>query len=94
MKLEPREIIKTCSKHYNTWKEEALKADSKEKAKKYLEKAFFWLELQSNLLILWTIKASFGNDPEVKRKIELAQANINKKIAEYTSQLLKDLSQL
>ena len=91
MKMQPREIIKTCSTHYQTWKNEALNAENPEEMKKYLDKAFFWLELQNNLLMLWTIQNTMGNNPSVKEKIEKAQMNINKKIAEYTSQILKDL---
>ncbi|MFH8080742.1 MAG: hypothetical protein QXO84_02575 [Candidatus Aenigmatarchaeota archaeon] len=91
MKLEPREIIETCSQHYFTWKEEALLAKDPEKAKRYMEKAFFWIELQSNLLILWTIEKTMGNDPFVKKKIEEAQININKKIVDYASSILNDI---
>ena len=91
MRMEPREIIKTCSTHYETWKNEALKAESSEEIKKFLNKAFFWLELQNNLLMLWTIEKTMGNDPKVKEKIEKAQLNVNKKITDYASEVLKDL---
>jgi hypothetical protein len=91
MKMQPREIIKTCSTHYQTWKNEALRAQTREEMKKFLDKAFFWLELQSNLLILWTIETTMGNDPKIKEKIEKAQLNINKKITNYASEVLKDL---
>ncbi len=91
MKMQPREIIKTCSTHYQTWKNEALRAESKEEMEKFLKKAFFWLELQNNLLILWTIKQTMGNNPAVKEKIKKAEMNVNKKITEYASQILKDL---
>jgi len=93
MKLEPREIIDTCSQHYFTWKEEALSAKDPSKAKKYMEKAFFWLELQNNLLMLWTIDKTMGNDPIVKEKIEQAQININKKIVDYASSILNELEE-
>lgn len=91
MKMQPREIIKTCSKHYQTWKDEALNAETPEEMKRFLKKAFFWLELQNNLLILWTIKQTMGNDPRVKEKVENAELHINKKIAEYASEVLKEL---
>lgn len=91
MKLEPREIIETCSYHYLTWKNEALNSKDPVKAKKYMEKAFFWLELQTNLLILWTIERTMGNDPFVKQKIEEAQVNINKKIVDYASSIIEDV---
>jgi len=91
MKMQPKEIIKTCSTHYQTWKNEALNAENQEEMKKFLDKAFFWLELQNNLLMLWTIQNTMGTNPNVKEKIDKAQMNINKKIVDYTSQILKDL---
>jgi hypothetical protein len=91
MKMEPRDIIKTCSAHYYTWKEEAFRAQTREEMKKFLDKAFFWLELQNNLLILWTIKRTLGDDPNIIKKVEKAEMNINKKITDYASQVLKDL---
>jgi len=92
MKMQPKEIIKTCSTHYQTWKNEALRAQTREEMKRFLDKAFFWLELQNNLLMLWTIENTMGNDPDIKRKIEQAQMNVNKKITQYASEVLKDLS--
>lgn len=92
MKMQPREIIKTCSTHYQTWKDEALRAQTREEMKRFLDKAFFWLELQNNLLMLWTIENTMGKDPNIKKKIEKAQMNVNKKITQYASEVLKDLS--
>ena len=93
MKLEPREIIKTCTPHYQTWKEEALKAKNPEEIKRFLEKAFFWSELQSNLMVLWTIEQTMGDDEGIREKVENAQLNINKKIMEYANSVLKDFDQ-
>jgi len=90
--MQPREIIKTCSTHYQTWKNEALRAQTIEEMKRFLDKAFFWLELQSNLLMLWTIENTMGNDPSIKKKIEKAQMNVNKKITQYASEVLNNLS--
>jgi hypothetical protein len=91
MKMQPREIIKTCTTHYESWRNEALRAQTREEMKKFMDKAFFWIELQSNLLILWTIDNTMGNDPSVKKKVEKAQMNVNKKITQYASEVLKDL---
>lgn len=91
MRLQPREIIDTCSEHYNNWKSEALKTNDPVKMKRLLEKAFFWLELQSNLLILWTVENTLGYDPSIKEKVDMARLNINKKIAEYASSVLEEL---
>ncbi len=93
MKLEPREIIKTCTPHYQTWKDEALKAKDSEKIKRYLEKAFFWSELQSNLLVLWTIEQTMGSDEEIRKKVEDAQLNLNRKIIDYANSVLEDFDE-
>jgi len=93
MKLEPREIIKTCTPHYQTWKQEALKAKDPEKIKRYLDKAFFWSELQSNLMVLWTIEQTMGNDEKIKEKVENAQLNINKKIMDYANSVIEDFDE-
>lgn len=91
MKMQPREIIKTCSTHYQNWKEEAFRAETPEDMKKFLEKTFFWLELQSNLLILWTVENTMNDDPVIKEKVEKAQINVNKKILEYASSVMEEL---
>ncbi len=91
MKLEPREIIQTCSSNYQTWKKETLLAKSPEETKKFLEKAFFWLELQSNLLVLWTVQNTMSDDLNVQEKVEKAQININKKIVDYASGVIEEL---
>jgi hypothetical protein len=91
MKMQPREIIKTCTTHYQTWKNEALKANNTEEMRKFMDKAFFWLELQNNLLILWTIETTMGNDPKVKEKLDKAELNVNRKITDYASQVLRDM---
>ena len=93
MKMQPREIVDTCSTHYQTWKNEALKANTRQEMDKFMRKAFFWLELQNNLLILWTVENTLGNDPKIKEKVEKAQLNLNKKIADYASEVLKDLKE-
>ena len=91
--MQPREIVDTCSTHYQTWKNEALKANTRQEMDKFMRKAFFWLELQNNLLILWTVENTLGNDPKIKEKVEKAQLNLNKKIADYASEVLKDLKE-
>jgi hypothetical protein len=41
--------------------------------------------------MVWTIENTMGNDPKIKEKIEKAQLNINKKITDYASEVLKDM---
>ena len=92
MKLEPREIIDICTPHYNEWKEKAYNAFTEQERKQALDRAFFWLELQNNLLILWTIENSNHSDPVIQKQVLRARENINKKIAQYASELLKDFN--
>lgn len=91
MNLKPDEIIDMCSKHYNEWKKEALNSRTKEEMMKYLNKSFFWLELQSNLLVLWTIRNTFKDDQKIQEKAELAESNINKKIMDYIETVVSDM---
>lgn len=89
MKFEPKDIIETCSKQYDNWRAEALSAKNPEDMKRFMDKAFFWMELQSNMLILWTVERTMGTDPAVMGRVEQAQKNINKKISTYASEILK-----
>ena len=92
MKMTPNEIVDMCSKHYNEWRDQALKAETKEEMMKYLNKSFFWMELQSNLLVLWTVENSFSEDQAIQDKVILAETNINKKIMDYMDTVFKDLN--
>jgi hypothetical protein len=90
--MTPNEIVEMCSKHYNDWKDHCLKADTMEEMVKYFNKSFFWLELQSNLLVLWAIENSFSEDAKIQEKVMAAETNINKKIMDYIDSVFKDLN--
>ncbi len=90
MELQPKKIIDICTPHYNQWKQKAYDALTEQERKQSLDKAFFWLELQNNLLILWTIENTHKEDPVVQKHVLTARENINKKIAQYASELLND----
>jgi hypothetical protein len=83
--------IDLCSQNYQKWKSLALSANTQEEGKKCLERAFFWLELQTAFITLWSIEKAEGKRPEVKDKIFTAKANLTKKLAEYVDQTLKEL---
>lgn len=84
--------INLCSQNYQKWKGLALSANSVQEASKYLERAFFWLELQTAFISLWSIEKAEGNKPDVKDKIFTAKANLTKKLADYVDQTLKELN--
>jgi hypothetical protein len=89
--MDIKEEISLCSQNYEKWKALALSSQDKEESKRFLEKAFFWLELQSAFITLFAAEQSKGNDPFFKRKIMLAKARLSKKLAEYAEKVLNEV---
>jgi hypothetical protein len=83
--------IQTCSDQYKRWKELALGADSIAEVKRCLEKALFWMELQTAFVALWSVETSSGSDPSVRRRLVVAKSNLSKKLADYAEQTLKEM---
>ncbi|MBI4010360.1 MAG: hypothetical protein HY361_04210 [Candidatus Aenigmarchaeota archaeon] len=78
--------IALCSEHYRRWKDIALtKGDMKA-----MERAFFWLELQTAFIALHALEQS-RNDIKTKRKLIIAKTNLSKKLAEYANEVLNEL---
>lgn len=89
MKLEHQ--IELCSQNYQKWKSIALSSNSLEQAKKFLEKAFFWLELQTAFITLFSIEQAKGNDPEIKQKLITAKSNLSRKLTDYAKSVLDEI---
>lgn len=85
-----QEQLELCTYYYKKWKNLAISSKSLEETKKFMKKAFFWLELQSAYLALWSIENLKGKDPKVKEKLMIAKANLAKKLADYAEDILKD----
>lgn len=81
--------IALCSEHYNRWKDTALTEDGI-KARKAMERAFFWLELQTAFIALHALEQS-RNDIKTKRKLIIAKTNLSKKLADYANEMLNEL---
>ncbi len=81
--------IALCSEHYGRWKNAALNTDGIQ-AKRAMERAFFWLELQTAFIALHALEQS-RNDAKTKRKLIIAKTNLSKKLAEYANETLKEL---
>ena len=90
MSLETQ--IELCSENYQKWKNLALNASDLSKSKRYLEKAFFWLELQSAFVVLWSVEKSNGKDKNTNRKLIIAKTNLSKKLADYAQQTLNEIN--
>lgn len=87
--MDLKHQINLCSKHYRKWKGLALSSKSLEESRKYFEHAFFWLELQTAFIALWSIE-KIKTDPESKLKIISAKANLSKRLVDYAEQILNE----
>ncbi len=83
--------ISLCSENYQKWKNQALFTNDIYGARKAIERAFFWLELQSAFIVLHSIEQTKGNDKEVKFKLIQAKANLSKRLAEYAKGILDEI---
>ena len=83
--------IALCTNHYRKWKKLALSAKNIKEIRESLERAFFWLELQTAFITLFTMEKLQDNDPEIKLKIISAKANLSKRLADYANTILDEL---
>lgn len=83
--------IALCSKQYSRWKKLALDGQSLGDVKTCLEKAMFWLELQTAFVALWSVEQARGNDPTVKNNLIIAKTNLSKKLADYAEKTLEEI---
>jgi hypothetical protein len=77
--------IAICSENYQRWKQVALGGDAKA-----MERAFFWLELQTAFITLHAIEQTH-QDRESKQKLISAKANLSKKLADYADEILSEI---
>lgn len=84
--------MELCSQHYKKWKSMALSANNPEEAKKYLDRAFFWLELQTAYIVLFSLEQLKSRDKSVNKRIIEAKAHLTKKLADYADEVMKELN--
>lgn len=83
--------IAMCSEHYKRWKGIALTSEG-EKARKAMERAFFWIELQTAFIALHAIEQKVSHtNMWAKRKLIIAKTNLTKKLAEYADKTLNEI---
>ena len=85
-----RDQIEICLENYNRWKQKAL-ASSGTEVKKALERAFFWLEVQTAFITLHAIEKTAPKDEQTIKKLIKAKINLSKRLADYAEQILEDL---
>ena len=88
--LSIQDQIAICNENYLRWKNEAL-ASSGRKAKKAMEKAFFWLEVQTAFTILHAIEKTSPKDEETVKQLIKAKVKLSKRLSEYAEEILKEL---
>ena len=86
--MSVRDQIALCSEHYRRWKDIATSDGSK--AKNAMEKAFFWLKLQTAFITLYALERS-KNDTRTKRKLIIAKTNLSRKLADYANEVLSEI---
>ena len=86
------EQISMCTEHYQKWKDLALATNDMEESRKALKKAFFWLELQTAFMAIWTVEQTKGKNPEVKKQLIMAKTNLSKKLADYANEIWNELN--
>lgn len=89
--MEISDEIALCNQHYQRWKDIALTSPNIEGSRRCLEKAFFWLELQTAFIILFSIEKTNKNDQKIKEKMIFAKARLCKKLADYAKQTLNEI---
>ena len=90
MSLESQ--VELCLSNYQKWKNQALVSRNNSESKKYMEKAFFWLELQTAFIVLDAVEKTNGNDKEIKKKLIQAKINLSKKLADYADKILNEIT--
>ncbi len=83
--------IETCLQNYKRWKEKSLSSADVSETRRAASKAFFWSEMGSAFIILSAIEKSNAKNPELKRKIIVAKANLSKKLADYAERILSEI---
>ncbi len=83
--------IATCSEQYKRWKQLTLQAKSVAEIQQCLEKALFWMELQTAFMALWNIETARGDDPAVKEQLIVAKTNLSRKLADYAQKTLDEI---
>ena len=88
--MDFQEKLQLCWQNYKKWKAMALEEEDKEKSARFMQKAFFWLELQCAYTFLWAVEQT-KKDAETKRKLLAAKVNLNKKLTDYARKILDEL---
>jgi len=88
--MDAKEQLAICKENYLRWKNKALSSTGLE-ARKAMEKAFFWLEVQAAFIALYSIEQTRPRDEETIRQLIKAKAKLVKRLTEYAEATLREL---
>jgi hypothetical protein len=88
--MDVREQTALCSYHYGKWKDMAMSSEDSSSSRKFMGRAFFWVELQAAFVALWAIEQT-ARDKKTRDKILVAKANLSKKLADYADSIIGDM---
>ena len=71
-----------CARHHAKWKRMVDFAKTKEEREKYLQRAMFWLKMQTEFVSLWAMEQKANSD-EMKKKLIEVKANLLLKLTNY-----------
>jgi hypothetical protein len=80
-----------CSENYQKWKNMALNSKEMVEGMKCMDRAFFWLELQTAFITLFSVERAGGDGPETELKIITAKANLSRRLADYAKEIIREL---
>jgi len=83
--------IALCTYHYEKWKNLALSAADINQSKKFMERALFWIELQTAFVTLFALEQMNADNKEFKKKLIVAKTNLVKKLTEYGNSIMSEI---
>lgn len=78
--------ISMCTRHHAKWKRMVSFARTEGEREKYLERARFWLDMQSTLVSLWSMEQR-ANGSEARNRLADAKSRILTKMTGYGREL-------
>lgn len=88
--IDLQKQISMCARHHAKWKRAASFARDKEQRKRYIDRAIFWLDMQADLVSLWSVERIVPkNSDAISQK-----ANLSRKLANYAKDMLGDIEHM
>lgn len=80
--MDLQKQISMCARHHAKWRRAASFARDTAQRKKYLERAVFWMEMQTDLVSVWSEEKK-DPTPNTRRKLMETKSSISSRLASY-----------